>query len=62
VLVAGEPLQALQIARDLREKGRRAVLDLDEPPASESVLGERAKRMGLEEVILAGADGAQKVR
>jgi len=62
VLVAGDPLQALQIARDLRAKGRRAVLDLDEPPASQSVLGERAKRMGLEEVILAGADGAQKVR
>jgi ATP phosphoribosyltransferase regulatory subunit len=63
VLVAGEPLAALQAAQELRRAGRRAVLDLDEPPASEAVLRERARVAGLDEVVvLAGAGQAQKVR
>jgi ATP phosphoribosyltransferase regulatory subunit len=52
VLVAGEPLAAAQLAQKLRQRGVRAVLDLDEPPIAEKLLAERAQRMGLQHVLV----------
>ena len=43
VLVAGEPVAAARAAAELRARGERAVLDLDEPAASDADL-QRARR------------------
>jgi ATP phosphoribosyltransferase regulatory subunit len=56
VLVTGEPLAAAQLAQKLRQRGVRAVMELDEPPAPrldrERLLAERAARMGLQHVVV----------
>jgi ATP phosphoribosyltransferase regulatory subunit len=62
VLLAGDPVAAQKQARELRAAGRRVVLDLDEPPADAATLRGRAARMGLDEVVIAGAGEAQSVR
>jgi ATP phosphoribosyltransferase regulatory subunit len=46
-LVAGEPVSAARLAADLRQKGERAVLDLDEPVADDVELLRRAKARSL---------------
>ncbi len=57
VLVAGEPLAAAQAAAELRKKGERAVLDLDEPAAGDDELRRRAAARELARVAVAGPTG-----
>lgn len=57
VLVAGEPLAAARAAAELRQKGERAVLDLDEPAASDDDLVRRAAARDLGRVAVAGPTG-----
>ena len=53
VLVAGEPVAAARVAAELRAKGERAVLDLDEPAASDADLQRRAAARELSRVAVA---------
>jgi len=57
VLVAGEPVAAARAAAELRQKGERAVLDLDEPAASDGELLRRAAVRELGRVAVAGPAG-----
>lgn len=57
VLVAGEPVAAARAAAELRSKGERAVLDLDEPAASDDDLVRRAAARDLGRVAVAGPTG-----
>jgi len=57
VLVAGEPVAAARAAAELRHKGERAVLDLDEPAASDGELLRRAAARELPRVAVAGPTG-----
>jgi hypothetical protein len=63
VLVAGEPVAAARIAAELRGKGERAVLDLDEPAASDADLQRRAAARELSRVAVAETkDGTAGIR
>jgi ATP phosphoribosyltransferase regulatory subunit len=55
-LVAGDPVGAARLAAELRKKGERAVLDLDEPAPGEDELRRRAAARGLDRIAL--VDGA----
>ncbi|HEX8954544.1 MAG TPA: ATP phosphoribosyltransferase regulatory subunit [Polyangia bacterium] len=57
VLVAGEPVAAARAAAELRQKGERAILDLDEPAASDDELRRRAAARELSRVAVAGPAG-----
>jgi ATP phosphoribosyltransferase regulatory subunit len=57
VLVAGDPVAAARAAADLREGGERAVLALDEAPATDADLQTRAATLGLSRVAVAGPAG-----
>ncbi len=57
VLVAGEPVAAARAAAELRQKGERVVLDLDEPPAADADLQRRAAARDLGRVAVAGPAG-----
>jgi ATP phosphoribosyltransferase regulatory subunit len=57
VLVAGDPVAAARAAAELRHKGERVVLDLDEPPASDADLQRRAAARELSRVAVAGPAG-----
>jgi ATP phosphoribosyltransferase regulatory subunit len=52
LLVAGDPVAAAKLAAKTRADGTRAILDLDEPPASDEVLRERAARQSLDSVAV----------
>lgn len=54
-LVAGDPVAAARLAAELRARGERAVLELDEPAPPDGELVRRAKQRGLERVVVAGA-------
>jgi len=57
VLVAGDPVAAARAAAELRAKGERVVLDLDEPPAPDADLQRRAAARELSRVAVAGPAG-----
>ena len=57
VLVAGDPVAAARAAAELRQKGERAVLDLDEPAAPDAELRARAAARELGRVAVAGPAG-----
>ena len=57
VLVAGDPVAAARAAAELRAQGERAILDLDEPPASDADLQARAAARDLGRVAVAGPTG-----
>ncbi|HEX6839214.1 MAG TPA: ATP phosphoribosyltransferase regulatory subunit, partial [Polyangia bacterium] len=57
VLVAGEPVAAARAAAELRQKGERAILDLDEPAAADDELRRRAAARELSRVAVAGPAG-----
>ncbi|HEY2745482.1 MAG TPA: hypothetical protein VGL86_12690, partial [Polyangia bacterium] len=63
VLVAGEPVAAARVAAELRQKGERAVLDLDEPAASDAELCRRAAARELSRIAVAETkDGGATIR
>jgi ATP phosphoribosyltransferase regulatory subunit len=57
VLVAGDPVAAARLGAELRGRGERAVLDLDEPPPSDEVLLRRAGERALDRVAVVAAAG-----
>jgi ATP phosphoribosyltransferase regulatory subunit len=57
VLVAGEPVAAARTASELRAKGERVVLDLDEPAAPDADLQRRAAARELSRIAVAGPAG-----
>lgn len=57
VLVAGEPVAAARAAAELRARGERAILDLDEPATSDADLQRRAAARDLGRVAVAGPTG-----
>jgi ATP phosphoribosyltransferase regulatory subunit len=57
VLVAGDPVAAAQLAMELRHKGERAVLALDDPPADDNRLRAHARQRALARVVIASAAG-----
>jgi ATP phosphoribosyltransferase regulatory subunit len=57
VLVAGDPVAAARLATELRGKGERAVLDLDEPAPSDELLLRRAAERALDRVAVVAAAG-----
>ncbi|MDB4964839.1 MAG: histidyl-tRNA synthetase 2 [Myxococcales bacterium] len=61
VLVAGDPVASAQLAAELRKQGDRAVLDLDEPPASDADLARRAADRALQRVAVVTASGTRWV-
>jgi ATP phosphoribosyltransferase regulatory subunit len=52
VLVAGDPVAAVQLARKLRARGVTVVLDLDEPPADWTKLQKKAADRGLQPLLV----------
>lgn len=59
VLVAGDPVASARLAAELRAGGERAVLDLDEPPASDGDLARRAADRALDRVAVVTASGTR---
>ncbi|MCA1662941.1 MAG: ATP phosphoribosyltransferase regulatory subunit [Myxococcales bacterium] len=57
VLVAGDPVAAARAAAELRQKGERAILDLDEPAASDGDLLRRAAARDVGRVAVASPTG-----